>query len=253
MRNRKSANKYIVIEDLLKNETFLRWVPLAAGACFIVLFISLGKWQLDRAAEKTALLALFDNDAPYEEPMNFESLAEFDRIQITGRYRPDRQILIDNIPLDGQLGYYVITPLEPSTNDPLILVNRGWIPRAAFSDSGKDIAELALDRDHRTIRGLVGRLPRVAIRPGEAFAEADGWPRVGLYPNSDEVAAEIGEQVAAFALLLSPDATDGFVRRWQPNVSGPMTHYSYAFQWFAMAIAVVIIAGWQLRKRYVNE
>lgn len=237
----------------MKNETFLRWVPLAAGAAFVVLFVSLGKWQLDRAAEKSALLALFDSDEAYVEPMNYESLDEFDRIRVTGRYRPDRQILIENIPLDGQLGYYVITPFEPATNDPLILVNRGWIPRAAFADDGNDSAEISLERDFRTVRGLVGRLPRVAIRPGEAFAERNGWPRVGLYPNSDEVAAEIGEDVMPFALLLSPDASDGFVRRWQPNVSGPMTHYSYAFQWFAMAIAVVIIAGWQMRKRYSNE
>jgi surfeit locus 1 family protein len=234
----------------MKNESFLRWVPPAAGVVFVVLFISLGRWQLERAAEKEALLALFDSDAPYAEPMNYDTLAEFDRIQVTGRYRPDRQILIDNIPLDGRLGYYVITPFEPATNDPLILVNRGWVPKAAFEIDGADIA---LDEDFRTVRGLTGHLPRVAIRPGEAFAERDGWPRVALYPSSDEVAEEIGEAVAPFVLLLSTASSEGFVRRWQPNISGPMTHYSYAFQWFAMAITVVIIGGWQLRKRYLDE
>lgn len=234
----------------MKNETFLRWAPLAIGAVFVVLFLSLANWQLSRAAEKKALLALFDSDAPYAEPMSYDGLAEFDRIQVQGRYRPDRQILIDNIPLDGRLGYYVVTPFESRTNDPLILVNRGWVPKPP---AGEDDADLTLDREFRTIRGLVGHLPRVAIRPGDAFVERDDWPRVGLYPTSDEIAAEIGSDVLPFALLLSPDATDGFVRRWQPNVSGPMTHYSYAFQWFALAITVVIIAGWQMRKRYLNE
>lgn len=234
----------------MKNETFLRWAPMAIGAVFVVLFISLGNWQLSRAAEKKTLLSLFDSDVPYAEPMNYDNLAEFDRIQVTGRYRPDRQVLIDNIPLDGRLGYYVITPFEPTTNDPLILVNRGWVPRPP---AGDDFADLDLGRDFRSIRGLVGHLPRVAIRPGDAFVEHDSWPRTGLYPTADEVAAEIGDAVLPFALLLSPDATDGFVRRWQPNISGPMTHYSYAFQWFAMAIAVVIIAGWQMRKRYLDE
>lgn len=234
----------------MKNETFLRWAPLAIGAVFVVLFISLANWQLSRAAEKKALLALFESGAPYAEPMNYDGLAEFDRIKVQGRYRPDRQILIDNIPLEGRLGYYVVTPFEPTTNDPLILVNRGWVPKPA---AGDDNADLALDRELRTIRGLVGHLPRVAIRPGDAFIEQDGWPRIGLYPTAEEVAAEIGVAVLPFTLLLSADATDGFVRRWQPNVSGPMTHYSYAFQWFALAITVMIIAGWQMRKRYLNE
>ena len=122
-----------------------------------------------------------------------------------------------------------------------------------MSGGGVEGIDIPVDPGFRSVTGLAGHLPRVAIRPGEAFVEPGGWPRVGLYPTAEEIAAEIGAEVMPFALLLSPDADDGFVRRWQPNVSGPMTHYSYAFQWFAMAIAVVIIAGWQLRKRYSNE
>ena len=54
-------------------------------------------------------------------------------------------------------------------------------------------------------------------------------------------------------MLLDENAEDGFVRRWQPNVSGPMTHYSYAFQWFSLAVATLLIAGWQMRKRVSRE
>ena len=236
-----------MIEDLLKNETFLRWLPLTAGAAFVVLFLSLGKWQLDRAAEKSALLAQFENDTPYAEPMDYDALQEFDRIEVSGRYQPDRQILIDNIPHEGRLGYYVITPFQPATNDPLLLVNRGWIPKGA-SPAGEP--DLIVGSDFTTARGLVGHLPRVAIRPGDAFVGDESWPRVALYPTVEEVSAALGEDVIPRILLLSPDDSDGFVRQWRPNVSGPMTHYSYAFQWFAMAIAVVAIAGWQLRKRW---
>ena len=235
-----------MIDDLLKNETFLKYLPIAAGLAFIGAFISLGLWQLDRAAEKTALLELFEDGGGYTEPPNFSSLEAFDRIEVPGRYRPDRQVLIDNIPMDGRLGYYVVTPFEPSTNDPLLLVNRGWVPK------GRGISELPdtnVATEFTSVRGLVGHLPRVAIRPGEAFAEHGPWPRVALYPTADEVAAELQEAVLPVVLLLAPDAPDGFVRNWQPNVSGPMTHYSYAFQWFAMTAAVVGLLGWHLRKR----
>lgn len=238
------------MEDLFKNELFLRYFPLAAGAFFVVLFVSLGMWQLDRAREKNALIAMFDSDTPYAEPMEFDSLAEFDRIRLNGRYQSDRQVMIDNIPLDGRIGYYVITPFEPSTNDPLLLVNRGWVPK---SNTPSEQPQIDVDTEFRTIPGMVGHLPRVAIRPGEAFAERGDWPRVALYPTLDEIAAELRAPVLPILMLLGEDAEDGFVRRWQPNVSGPMTHYSYAFQWFSLAVATLLIAGWQIRKRMVRE
>ena len=234
-----------MIDDLLKNERFLEYLPVVAGVVFIGVFVSLGMWQLDRAAEKNALLELFEGGGGYVEPPNFSDLDAFDRIEVPGRFRPERQVLIDNIPKEGRLGYYVVTPFEPSTNDPLLLVNRGWIPKGRSLD---DLPDLDVSADFISVRGLVGHLPRVAIRPGEAFAEHGPWPRVALYPTADEVAAELDEPVLPVALLLAPEAPDGFVRSWQPNVSGPMTHYSYAFQWFAMATAVAGLVGWYLRK-----
>ncbi len=222
-----------------------KFVPPIAGLIFFVLFISLAFWQLDRAAEKVAMLELFEGDAPFSRVTNFESLEEFDRIQLDGRFLTDRQILIDNIVVNSRPGYYVITPFKPNSNHPLLLVNRGWIRK---SGPAGEIPPLDVDDELRTVRGLVGHLPRVAIRPGEAFEGSDDWPRIAVYPNRDEVAAELGEALLPALLLLNPDDKDGFVRQWQPNVSGPMTHYGYAFQWFAMAMAIVAIFIWNLRK-----
>ncbi|MGI9261820.1 MAG: SURF1 family protein [Woeseiaceae bacterium] len=235
-----------MIDDLLKNETFLRWFPLAAGIVFISVFISLGFWQLDRAVEKESMLSLFESNAQFVEPSDFGALETFDRIRVFGRYRDDRQVLIDNIAKEGQLGYYVITPFEPTISNELLLINRGWLPKTADVD-------LTIDDESRTVRGLAGNLPLVTIRPGEAFAEHGNWPRVALYPTIEEVAAELDEELLPKILLLHPDAEDGFVRRWEPDVGGPMTHYSYAFQWFAMAVVASSIAGWQTYKRFSRE
>jgi surfeit locus 1 family protein len=208
--------------------------------------MSLSMWQLDRAAEKKALLQMFGADAPYSRPANFTSLDEFDRIQVDGQFLGDRQILIENILVNSRLGYYVITPFRPAANHPLLLVNRGWLPKEG---AGSSIPAIGVDDSARTVRGLVGHLPRVGIRPGEAFEGSRDWPRIAVYPNLDEISAELGEPLLPTLLLMSPDEEGGFVRQWQPNVSGPMTHYGYAFQWFAMAAAVAAILFWHLRKR----
>jgi surfeit locus 1 family protein len=235
-----------VIEDLLKNELFLRFLPPVAGVAFVIVFVSLGLWQLDRAGEKNALMDQFEADAPYEQPSDYNTLEEFDRIAAHGQFQGDRQILIDNIPKGGRIGYFVITPFRPARNEPLLLVNRGWVPKTGLAD---DVADIAVAGDYMTVQGLVGHLPRVAIRPGDAFAVHGDWPRTALYPSLDEIAAELGEEVLPVILLLGPDAAGGFVRNWEPDISGPMTHYSYAFQWFSMATAVVLLVGWHIRKR----
>ena len=50
-------------------------------------------------------------------------------------------------------------------------------------------------------------------------------------------------------MLLDPEDADGYLRDWQPPETGSFTHYSYAFQWFAMAIAVLAILAWNFRRK----
>ncbi len=49
-------------------------------------------------------------------------------------------------------------------------------------------------------------------------------------------------------LLSDPDPASGFVREWTPNVMPPERHAAYAFQWFALAIAVAaafVVVHWR--------
>lgn len=240
-----------MIEYLLKQPMFRRYFPPAAGIIFAALFVSLGTWQLDRAAEKKALLSKFEVEGRFNQVSDFSSLDEFERIQLEGEFLPERQVLIDNIVLDGRPGYYVITPFKPNSADPIMLINRGWTPK---SMNAGDLPDLTIGQSgYQSVRGLVGRLPRVAIRPGEAFADVGSWPRIAVYPRLDEIAAALDRPVLPVVLLLAADNEHGFVRRWQPNVSGPSTHYGYAVQWFAMAATAIALMIWHLRKRLRHD
>ena len=214
-----------------------RLAPPIAAVAAIALFVSLGMWQLDRAAQKEALESLYANDAPARNLADVDEPLQFERVRAQGVLIADRQILID---------YYVITPLEFRRDEPLLLVNRGWIERMAY-ESGA--VELDLDADRRELAGRIGNLPRAGLQRGNAFMDAGSdWPKIGVYPTTEEVAAELGREILPYIVLLSPDESFGFDRDWSPDGMGPMTHYGYAFQWFAMALAVVLIAVWQWRK-----
>lgn len=226
-----------------------RIVPPLVGIVLVLTFVRLGFWQLDRATEKIALQQAFDNPHYVHVAENLQP-QPFQALQSRGEYLADRQILIENAIFEGALGYYVITPFEFSSSEPLLLVNRGWIARKITDPTLPDIS---ISEVTRLVHGKSGRLPRVGIRPGEAFIEHGNWPRVAVWPTLDEAATEIGRAVLPYVLLLDADQDGGYVRRWKPPNSGTSTHYGYAFQWFAMATALFGLMVWNLRKPAAND
>jgi surfeit locus 1 family protein len=214
-------------------------LPALAGTALLALFVTLGFWQLDRAQEKREVRAAFEAQGEYRTLATGETYERFTPLKAVGRFLERRQILLENIVLDGRIGYYVITPFELSVDEPLLLVNRGWLPKQADESAAPPIA---VDDQEVEIRGRVGHLPRVGIRPGPAFADATGWPRRAVWPETQEIAAVLGREVLPFVLLADPDPSSGLVRRWQPQEIGPMRHLGYAVQWFALALAVIVTA-----------
>ncbi|MDX1404490.1 MAG: SURF1 family protein [Woeseiaceae bacterium] len=235
------------LDGLIDNEQFRRFFLPLATLFLTGLFLSLGLWQLDRAAQKNRLQQMFESNV-YLELRPGMPVVEFQNLETEGRYLSERQVIVDRIILDDRLGYYVLTPLRYAENEPLLIVNRGWIARSNASGS-KPQVEVA--GTMRKVRGRMGFLPKVGIRSGEAFTANDDWPKLASYPTPDELSRALGAAVLPFVLLLDPDDEDGFIRRWQPAERGPMMHYGYAAQWFAMAAAVAGIFVWKRRKTAV--
>jgi surfeit locus 1 family protein len=225
---------------------FWRIAPPLAAAVLTILFVSLGFWQLDRAAEKVAMQRLFDADAGYAPLSDGMSVQDYQRISASGSLLEDRQFLIDNMILNGRLGYFVITPFEYASNKPLLMVNRGWV--AAGPERSMPLL-MPLPAADLEIRGRAGHLPRVGIRSRDAVSASPGWPKLATYPELSDLSRSLDRELLPFVLLLDPHDGDALIREWQPQGRGPAMHYGYAFQWFAMAAAVFGILFWQILKR----
>lgn len=222
----------------------------------LALFVTAGRWQLGRAGEKHDLNAAFHAGSIVEELYRPVTDAEADeyrfrRFELTGRYDPEHQILLDSMVSAGRVGYQVITPFRVGAQT--LLVNRGWVP----ADVDRRILPLIdVDSEQRTIVARLNRLPAPGIRlEGTELTE---WPQRMLYPSRDQVVAALSIPVPDYQLLLEADQSDGYQRDWKAVEVGPQKHYGYAIQWFSFAALtlffyVLLTARWTRQHRDLQQ
>lgn len=230
------------------------WLPLVVGAALVVQFAGLGVWQVGRGLQKLETRDAFEQQGGYANYYDGADVDAFQRIRADGRFIGSKQILLDNIIVDSRYGYYVLTPLELADDEPLLLVNRGWIAKTGQQpDLPALAAGIEVDRSRTTVRGRAGSLPRAGMRMGEPFEGASGWPLVGVYPTADDIEAVLGRPVQPVVLLLDAEEPAGFLRQWMPAEFGPGRHFGYAFQWFAMGAMLTGLLAWHYRNRTFSD
>lgn len=213
-------------------------------AALLAVFVSLGWWQVGRAREKQAMMESFARGTQTSVVLTgvgVDELPRYQHISAQGHYEPERQVLLDNMPSStGQPGYRVLTPFRRGAGDKVLLVDRGWLPLGV---SREQLPIVFVDPKPRTVAGRLDALPVPGIRVGEAQAPgATGWPRVLNFPTQADVEAVLGEPVESRILLLDASNPDGYQRVWRPSLSvPPERHLGYAIQWFALALALLVI------------
>ena len=201
-----------------------------------------GFWQLGRAEEKQALFTAFERSDDGETRRNpvADSEAEqylYRRLTLTGRYEPERQILLDNMVHDGRSGYQVLTPFRIGAT--AVLINRGWL--AADPDRNV-LPDIAVRDNIRDVTGRLNRLPRAGYVIEPAAPQPDAaWPRRLSFPSVAEIIGHLGFPAHDYQLLLDLSEADGFTREWRPVLMSPEKHLGYAIQWFMMAGTLIII------------
>ena len=115
----------------------LRWLRLLAGAIAVAVgCVALGSWQLDRLEQRHQRNSVIEHSVAAPAAAAADVLAvgrapastdQWRRVTATGRYDVNHQMLVRNRPFDGNVGFYVLTPLVTDSG-PALLVNRGLGP-----------------------------------------------------------------------------------------------------------------------------
>ena len=233
-------------------------LPSLAALLLVPILCALGFWQLHRAQEKRALQAEYDQRATRPPIVLGTALraaddVQFFRVQANGVYEPEYQVLWDNRIHHGVVGYFVMTPFRIAGGETRVLVNRGWTPAGP---SRSDLPATDVPRESVVISGVA-----VVPRPEFGLGELDALNRFGVavwqHLDLARYAKETGWSMQPIVVLLDPQSPGGFVREWARLDIGAAVHQGYAFQWFMLAAAAVVIYGVLLtraiRQRRLSE
>ncbi len=218
----------------------------------VAVFVLLGVWQVNRAAEKERLFAAFAG-ADAAPPVALEAArrpmdsSRFPHVSVRGRYDREHSYVLVDQTHDGQVGSVAYAIFEPADGSPALLVNRGFVASKA---RGAESDVPPIPDGEQELSGLYAPPPGSGLHlGGNPLPRQKTWPKQSIYLDVGEIAADAGRNLDQKVLLLDPEQGSGFVREWRPNVFPPERHRAYAFTWFTLAAVVVIVfVGMHWRK-----
>ncbi|WP_415886763.1 SURF1 family protein [Neptuniibacter sp. QD37_6] len=230
-----------------------KWMLWISGIVLLPLLIGLGFWQLDRAEQKQELLdswqqAIPSKALPLEQEMTRGS---YNAVILKGVFDRERYFLLDNRVRKGRAGYEVVA-LFTADSGRNVLVNLGWV-LASLNRGIKP--EVVLPEGQQTISGSVRVIEKGFALSGDDLAE-DQWPKVIQQLDVEKISSRLVTSIDALELRLTEPLLSGLDLNWPVENMKPEKHLGYAFQWFAMAFALLCLLIWsalKIRKEAIYE
>jgi len=205
--------------------------------------IKLGLWQTARAVEKEQRLLRI---ATYQKQtaLSLQAILQFQAsqddindlpIQLVGTFDKEKVFLLDNQTNKGRLGYQVLQVLQLEYQS--VLINLGWVQGYIDRSKLPDIQPLI---GKHTIKGNI-RIPEQGILLAEQMFTKNQWPLRVQQIELDKFSQIIAQKLLPFVVYLDKKEGIGFEKNWQPIVMPPEKHRAYAFQWFSLAAAWLLL------------
>jgi surfeit locus 1 family protein len=215
-----------------------RWVPSLAAALGVALTLAAGAWQMGRADEKARLQEVLDarrKEPPVAiapSPLGEDDLM-YRRVRVEGRFAPEHTVYIDNRLRRHVPGFEIITPMRIGDSERFVAVNRGWIAGGARRDA---LPAVTTPPGPLTLEGTVVPAQRVL-----QLEHSGAKDKVWLSFSVDRMREESGIDLQDALVQQESPLDDGLERVWDRPDSGREKHLAYAFQWFALAFAILVL------------
>ena len=238
----------------MRTKGLIGFTALALAA--LAVLMGLGVWQLERLQWKEGLIAEIEARSTGAPITIAEALAiarqgrdpDYYRVRVEGRFHHDKErYLFAQSLADGTPGWHVITPLETTGGD-MVLVDRGFVPDVLKEASSRASGQV---EGVVTVTGIV-RSPEIQgsfVPDNEPEANRWFWRDLGAMARS--MFPEGTVEMAPFFLdAEKSDVPGGWPEGGQTRLELPNNHLQYAITWFLLALCLLVIYAVYVRGLY---
>ncbi|WP_040164490.1 SURF1 family cytochrome oxidase biogenesis protein [Microbacterium gorillae] len=236
----------------MPKNTAARWtLYVAIAIVFAIVCAFLSDWQFTRnetRAEANHLIeANYDaKPVPLAEAIPvggaFRAADEWQRVEVTGHYLTDAQLLARNRPLGGTSAFEVLVPFQ-TDDGRIFVVDRGWVP-PADNDSVPSAVPAAPSGEVTVTMRL--RPSEGLPVSGRSSAPKGQVPTINLPLVGEQTGLAV--ETSAYGLMATespapanrPQALD------EPTID-PGPHLSYAIQWILFAVMGFVFIFYMIR------
>jgi surfeit locus 1 family protein len=256
------------------------WVITLAAVLTVAATVSLGRWQLSRAAQKEALQADIDAQK-LKPPLTQAEFLAMDKatdalhrpVRLRGLWLTPQTVYLDNRQMHGTPGFYVLTPFALEGTEQTVMVQRGWIQRNFVDRTQLGAVEtpagivevtglIETPPSHLLELGSAAPVPvpapaasataaassapaAAASVPAASTPAIEGYSPIRQNLDLEAFRAETKQPLRTdVSLQQTGAASEGLQRDWPAPALGLERHYGYAFQWFGLSALVVILYVW---------
>ncbi|WP_440669907.1 SURF1 family protein [Candidatus Pelagibacter sp. HIMB1483] len=204
---------------------------------FILVFISLGSWQIIRLNWKNNLI--LEIESSIKKPpvqLSETNVTNFLKIKTSGSIDFDKQIYLYNLNENGTPGFEVINPIIIDSKN--YLINRGWIPFK--KKDSKEIYEF----DENNIIGILKSQGRKNIFKPDNDIKENYWFSL----DREDILEFTGKKFSNYIIYLDGNYQFPKPKKITANISN--NHKKYAITWFSLAISILLLYLYFRRKNY---
>ena len=213
---------------------------------FVPITISLGFWQLDRAQEKTEIIANYD-ELLTSEPINLNAKSTYKNWQpvtTMGRFK-DTVIFEDNAILNGRAGFKIYHLFENGDGS-YVFVHRGFIERNMIKNN---LPQIDMPKGKQSLKGSV------LIKQDNSFVQdiEESDARIVQEFNIERLINKFpilkDRYLHPFLLNLDIRDKNKFLAIEKPVNMTASKHIGYAIQWFGLCLALIILTIYAYRRK----
>lgn len=230
------------ISSLKRGYPRLLLVMLLVAICLAMAWLQLWRAETRGATFERVQAALLSTPVSLS-PQQRDREKLIDRAAIArGRWLAEKTLFLDNKIHRSRPGYHVLTPLQLSGSEVVVLVNRGWI---AAQRLRSELPSVPTATGEVEVSGVTRSFEIRVFELQESPPQGSVWQHV----READYRRHSGQDTLPVLLLQTGVDSDGLIRDWGSTQNPASKHYGYMAMWLVFAIMAAAYGFFAWRKK----